>query len=183
MKKIFLASVVTLTVCTLVFSGCNKDSISEEVDLESIESSEAVVGTSDYIAQLATLAPTLTKSGELSEEDARIMIAPLLAESIKYLADNGYDCLEDFETLEDPRITWVAMGLAELDLDVPETKSTVGGCVLQAIGLDAALEKGLAKKAVKKTIKKIATKAVAKAIPYVGEVLIAADFVYCLVTD
>lgn len=111
------------------------------------------------------------------------MIAPLLAESIKYLADNGYDCLEDFETLEDPRITWVAMGLAELDLAVPETRTTVGGCVLQAIGLDAALEKGLTKKAVKKAIKKIAAKSVARAIPYVGEVLIAVDFVYCIVTD
>lgn len=181
MKKLFYL-IAIITTPSLVFVSCNKfesKNLEETTESAKIE----VVGTTQFLSNLSYLKPTLTKAGELTEEEAKIMIAPLLAESIKYLADNGYDCLEDFETLEDPRITWVAMGLAELDIDATETKTTVGGCVLQAIGLDAALEKGLAKKAVKKAIKKIAIKTVAKAIPYVGEVLIAADFVYCLVSD
>ena len=96
-----------------------------------------------------------TKSGDLSEEEAIVMMAPLLEASKEYLQSNDYDFEEDFETPDDPRITWVALAVAEYDLQsTSQTKSTLGGCVLEALGVKEIInnigEGALKKAALKK---------------------------------
>lgn len=165
---------------TFVFVGCTK-----EKDVLSDYSDETVALAKDFILKLPSCLPVVTKSGEVTENDAHEMIEPLLASSIAYLNDNGYDCLDDFESLDDPRITWVALSYAELvQIGIePDSGMTIGECALVALGLDEFWKKKLSQKAAKKAIKLIASKTLAKCIPYVGEVLIAVDFAYCVYNE
>lgn len=170
MKKVYLALAAVLAVCTLIFTGCNKQEVSNENEFS--EEVESIVGTPEFISQISTIAPSLTKAGEFSEEEIAEMIAPVMQASLSYLTENGYNYEEDFESIEDPRIAWVALGLAEYD---SMTKTTVGGCVLEALGVNEILKAGG-----KQLAKIIAKQALKKAIPYVGAALAVADFVACV---
>lgn len=172
MKKIFTLIVLLATAFSL-FVSCNK--ISEGTGEPSgIE----IVGTADFLSNLNSIKPTISKGGEITEEEAAALLAPALLESKNYLEENGYDFREDF-TENDPRIIWVATGLAEYDkLYLHATKTTVGGCVLQAIGVTEIVKSGG-----KKLVKAIAKQALKKAIPYVGAALVAVDFIACVTED
>ena len=156
----------------LLISACNVQTPETVQEPEQV----AIVGTDRFIASLSSTTHLLTKSGEITEEEARAMIEPIMILSKAYLEANQYDFNEDFDDADDPRIAWVALALAEYDnLYGIATKTSVGGCVLQAIGVAGLLEKGG-----KKLVKALAKQALKKAVPYVGAALLVGDFVWCM---
>lgn len=174
MKKLVSFFTMVFIAITFIFVSCNKNEIPKEIDTDSTE----ILGTSEFLANLSYIKPTLTKSGEITEDDAREMIASALEVSISYLEENNYDVSEVF-SLDDPRIIWVATGLAEYDkMYGLETRTTVGGCILEAIGVNE-----LVKSSEKKVAKAIAKQVVKKAIPYIGAALTAIDFIWCVVEE
>jgi len=143
----------------------------------------AIKGTSRFLSNVPTTSPFLTKYGEITEDEARSFMTPILEASYIYLADNGYDFSEDFDSEDDPRIAWVAFGLAEYDLHYCNaTKTSIGGCVLQAIGVAGLVDK-YKEKAVKVLVKAIAKEVAKKIVPYVGAAITVGDFIWCMVDD
>lgn len=162
--------VTALVAVSLVATvGCSKTEA--EVPDEPME----IIGTSGYLSNLSSLRPLVTKAGEVSVEEIEAVLEPALSLSKSYLQTNGYDYSEDFES-DDFRIIWVATALAEYDkLYANATKTSVGGCVLEAIGINEIL-----KAAGNKLVKVIAKQALKKVLPYVGIALTAADFIMCI---
>lgn len=163
-----------VSVCSLLFiTSC------QEVKDDDMNDKSAIVGTETFVSSLSSYRAYITKSDELSEGEAQAMIEPIMALSIAYLDANDYDISEDFDDPDDPRIAWVALALAEYDrIFLPTTKTSVGGCVLQAIGVYEVLDA-----MGKKLIKALAKQALKKAVPYVGAALTVVDFVLCMVED
>lgn len=129
----------------------------------------AIKGTSRFLSNVPTTSPFLTKYGEITEEEARSFMTPLFS--------------EDFDSEDDPRIAWVAFGLAEYDLHYCNaTKTSIGGCVLQAIGVAGLLDK-YKEKAVKVLVMAIAKEVAKKIVPYVGAAVTVGVFIWCMVDD
>jgi len=166
--RIFIFALVS----ALLFSSCNV----QPGEIERTNEQTSIVGTEHFIASLSSAKPVRFKSFDVTDEDARAMIEPIMILSKAYLEANEYDFTEDFDDPDDPRIAWVALALAEYDRSYGiATKTSVGGCVLQAIGVGDLLHKGG-----KKLAKAIAKQALKKAIPYVGAALLVGDFVWCM---
>lgn len=177
MKKIFFA--VTALAIAFFLCGCENKHIQEHA----IDEQSDVVGTSLFLSKVLVQAPFLTKTGEVSEEEAREFLLPIMEASHIYLEENGYDFKEDFDSADDPRIAWVAFGLAEYDrLYGLATKTSPGGCVLQAIGV-AGLLKGYKKQAIKAIAKVVAKEVAKKAVPYIGAAITIGDFIWCMMDD
>lgn len=175
-KVVLLSSVILLGILGVI--GCSKmsDNMSEQNSDEIFE----VFGTTDFLSNIYGIVPPMTKSSDITEAEVREIITPILNESVSFLDANGYDCLEDFESYDDPRIVWVALALSEIDLYSQAESNSLGSCVLEAVGLRDILTGGWKKIGTKKLIIKIAGKTAAKYVPYIGGALIAIDFIHCM---
>lgn len=177
MNKFFY--VISAFAIFLLLCACENKPIQEQ----SIDEHTDVIGTSLFLAKVLVQTPFLTKSGEITEEEAKEFMMPIMDASLIYLKDNGYDINDDFDSADDPRIAWVAFGLAEYDkLNSLATKTSLGGCVLQAIGIAGLLEK-YKEKAIKTLVKIIAKEVAKKAVPYIGAAITVGDFIWCMLDD
>ena len=169
----FVIAAICLTPSCSRFSSENTQSVNEsnqstKIFINKVTSLHGIYGT---------------KSGDLSEEDAVAMMVPLLEASKDYLQSNYYYFEEDFETPDDPRISWVALAVAEYDMQMSnQTKTTLGGCVLEALGVRDVID-SLGKAALKKIAKVVAKQALKRAIPYVGAAITAYAFVDCMLDE
>ena len=172
MKKFFSISLFLMSMC---FVGCNNDE--EVIDNASYNEVIELVGTQSYLNNLKTLIGAPETRTVKEDEDS---IVPLIVEeSIKYLNANKIDYKEFFEDDSDPRIAVFVMGIVEIEKTskmASFTRTTVMGCVLQAVGVKDLATKGLTNAAVKALGKAVAK----KAIPYVGWGLFAIDMGMCL---
>jgi len=177
MRVFHFALTAIAVLCFL--SGCTEKQIPDPM----VDEQFAIKGTSLFYSMVQSSSPFLTKSGEISEDEARAFMKPIMEAAHIYLADNGYDFTEDFDSEDDPRIAWVAFGLAEYDmLYCNATKTSLGGCVLQAIGVAGLLD-NYKEKAVKALVKIIAKEAAKKIVPYVGAAITVGDFIWCMMDD
>lgn len=129
-----------------------------------------VASDENFMYDLGTRADTDELPAEVIE-----VLDVLSAETFALLEANEID-LSEFKGKDDLRLAVVGLALLELDEDMISTRTSVGGCVLQAMGLDALLKKGA-----KKAAAKLVAKAVLKSIPYVGTAIVAVDFIWCMV--
>ena len=75
------------------------------------------------------------------------------------------------------------MAVAEYDMQMSnQTESTLGGCVLEALGVRDVID-SLGKAALKKIAKVVAKQALKRAIPYVGAAITAYAFVDCMLDE
>ena len=172
MKKKFLLIYVIAFAITM--QSCSSDSYNEEPLSDVVE----IIGTQDYVAGLnSVLKDGLTKSVN-DQEDT--IVPELLLLSKEYLNNNNIDYCEFFGDSEDDRIIVFALALAEYNKIVyynSITRTTVGGCVLQAMGLRALVQgKGITRAAIISLGKAIAK----KAVPYLGWGLFAIDMAMCI---
>lgn len=167
MKKNIL-SYFALFLCISV-SSCSSEN--EIIDKDT--QIERCIGTVEFITSLNDISIS-TKTVNIEDEKAKV---PAIVEaSIEYLAKNGISYSEFCSDKTDPRIAVIAMGLAEYDqINIIQTKTSFGGCVLEAVGV-----KELGKAGVKAAAKQIGKAVLKKAIPYVGWGLFAVDMVMCL---
>ena len=104
-----------------------------------------------------------------------------------YLEANDIDISEFGDFYEnDPKIVLIAIIIASSEIQETSSISSkkLKDCAFSALGLKEVVEglvegqitRAVAKKIAKKAIKKIAV----RAIPYVGEVVMIAEFIYCL---
>lgn len=103
----FISLSIFMLVLTLFVSGCNK--AMEENDKQEITT---IVGTGEFLSTIRQMNLSITKSGEISEQEIAEIIAPLFPVSIEYLNNNGYDYREDFQE-NDPNIIMTALTLAD----------------------------------------------------------------------
>ncbi|MDD2495499.1 MAG: hypothetical protein PHE29_09930 [Tissierellia bacterium] len=176
MKKSFTLLVVFLLLCS-----CNKDN-----SLDNPNNDANIFGTQIFLSSVSYLAGIQTKSGELSADEVKELIAPMFQPSIDYLTLNGYDYSEDFET-GDPNIILTALALLEYDLclknENSQTKSQfwdIVSCVFIGEGVRNLVDKGTGTMFI---AKRFARKLLVRAIPYVGTaigVISAGDCIYDL---
>lgn len=118
----------------------------------------------------------------MDEEPLQKDVETLVEVSREFLIQNDITS-EDLGIEDEEMLAVVAMALLDYQktvVDQPISRTTVGGCVLEALGVREVVNaagKGAAKK-----VAKVAAKAVLKkSIPYVGWGFFIYDFVDCVV--
>lgn len=166
----------SLLSCLIFFLGITVSSCSSEngiIEQDKNIEAESCIGTTEFIASLNNISVN-TKNENIEDEKAKV---PIIVEvAIEYLAKNNISYTDFCNDKDDPRIAIIAMGLAEYDqISSTQTKTSIGGCVLEAIGV-----KDLGNAGVKAAAKQIGKAVLKKAVPYVGWGLFAVDMVMCL---
>lgn len=144
-----------------------KEDAPEQSDLVSCEA---------YISDVkSVLSQPMTRSSV--EEYNQDRISLLVDISRQFLFDNGITPSDLDLQEEDPIIAVVALGLVETyqRSESLTLRTTVGGCVLEGLGVRSMFKGGA-----KKIAKKLAKVALKKAIPYVGWGIAALDFANCM---
>lgn len=179
MKKIkFLLTVIVVLAGTFVYVSCQN---SEIEPIEEQESSQELKGVQEYRAALINLSNGVN-SRSMDEEPSQKDVETLVEVSREFLIQNDITS-EDLGIEDEEILAVVAMALLDYQktvVDQPISRTTAGGCVLEALGVREvvnAVGKGAAKK-----VAKVAAKAVLKkAIPYVGWGFFIYDYVACVV--
>ena len=127
---------------------------------------------SSYLSNLNYI---LEKEGKLSVKEEQDSVVPALVDASKdFLAVNEIDYSEFFANENDPRIAICALAIAEIQkysLKGTKTRASVGGSVLEGLGIRELAMKGLTKS----SVKIICMTAMKKTVPYVGWGLFAVD--------
>ena len=147
----------------------------EPIGPRTTEDSEVVnyLGTSDFISELKEIKAAHAQTRTVSAEEALVPV--LVEKSIAHLERNNISYSDYFEDRTDPRIAVLALALAEYDqLNHAEaqTRASIGGCVLEALGV---------RQLGKAALRKIGFSLAVKAVPYVGWGLFALDMADCLI--
>lgn len=152
------------------FSACSSN---EEMENVPVKSKEQCIGTEKFITNLKSILSSRPIRGIENEE---AMVPELIESSIDFLNKNGIS-YEDFcQDKNDPRIAIIAMGIAEYTIsETVQARTTVGGCLLQSLGL-----KGVGEQSVKKIAKQVGKAVLKKAVPYVGWGLFAVEMAMCI---
>lgn len=163
----------------LSFQSCSSNNERYNIDTEEIIK---LKGTKSYIVQLGNIVKNKKSTRNLElEQDKNLHpeIPSLLTASIRYLELNNIDYEEFFEDKNDVRIIIFAECVAELQwLSASvETRTSLGGCILEAIGLNAVLKK---KAVTKVALKQVGKAILKKSIPYAGWAILAVDMAWCL---
>ncbi len=118
-----------------------------------------------------------TKALESDNKTIDRSVQELIVYSRNMLQENGVDVDSMFIDKNDPRIAMAGLAMMDYQKTANQisTRSTIGGCVLEAIGV-----RNLFKSGVKRAAKQIAKLALEKAVPYVGWGLTIADFAMCM---
>ncbi len=185
MKKFFLTFMLfaTLSIPALTLQSCdseNDDAPKANNTQRANDVESPIIGTASYINELyriKQLSQSDSRNSELSEP-LEESINDFVALSQDYLELNDIDLSEYFDN-DDPRIALVALAIADIDRTLnttPTSRTTIGGCVLEGLGIKALIE-GPGKKAAAKIIAKALLK---RAVPVVGWGLFAYDFIDCM---
>lgn len=172
MKKVFYFLSISMVLLLTLFVGvsCSSEDSSPEIFSDKTE----IKGVPTYIAKIGEIVKH-EETRSVAEEQTEIV--PLLVkESIDFLRLNDIDYKEFFNDDSDPRIAVYAIAIAELQKSEtvqPKTRTTVGGCVLEGLGVRGLVSGKAAVKAIGKVLVK-------RAIPYVGWGLFAIDMAMCL---
>lgn len=164
----FILAVPTLTSCVEsdVLPTIKEDA-PEQFDL---------VSCGTYISDVkSVLSQPMTRSSVEEYNQERISL--LVDISRQSLYDNGI-APSDLELQEsDPILAVVALGLVETYQrgESLTLRTTVGGCVMEGLGVRSLFKGGA-----KKIAKKLAKVALKRAIPYVGWGIAALDFANCM---
>lgn len=139
-------------------------------------------GMQEFLPSLYKLANVQTKAGELSIDEAKEIIEPMLESSETFLLANGFNYQEDFDE-GDPNIVITALALMECGLysDAALTPTKVDfwdvtSCVLTGVGAKDIVVGGA-----KMIAKRIAKQIIARAIPYVGAAVWATTSAACII--
>lgn len=169
MRKYLLSCLVLLLGISM--SSCSSDN--EIFDQTHDTEDRNCIGTAEFVTSLNNL---LTSTPTRSIGDEETMIPALIEASIEYLSKNEISYTDFCSDKTDPRIAVIAIGLAEYDLiSNIQTRTSFGGCVLQAVGV-----KDLGKAGAKAAAKQIGKAVLKKAVPYIGWGLFAVDLAMCL---
>lgn len=177
MKQIkILVSIVFVLTGMIIYTSCQNV---ETEPIESYENTQSLTGVENFKTALQHLSQnSITRSN--GEEPSEDEIKELATLSRVFLEENNITD-EDLESVrDDEMVTLVALSLLDYDNVVnPATRTTAGGCVLEALGVKEVVE-SLGKGATKKVVKVVVKKVVKKAIPYVGWVCFAWDYISCV---
>lgn len=177
MKKIkFLITAVCLLAGIFVYVSCQSSDVEP---VENTESCDEVRGVQEYRQALIQLTQSSMSRSE-DEEPTKEDIEQLVEISREFLLQNDITT-EDLSIEEnDEIIAVVAMALLDYQKSVaPISRTTAGGCVLEALGVKEVV-KSAGKGAAKYVAKAVAKAALKKAIPYVGWGLFVWDYVACV---
>ncbi len=159
-----------LLLLIFINSSCSSEDSTAEISSDKIE----IKGVPTYISRIGEIVKH-EETRSVDEEQAETV--PLLVkESIDFLQLNDIDYKEFFSDNSDPRIAVYAIAIAELqkaDTMKPTTRTSLGGCVLEGLGVRGLVTGKAAVKALGKFIAK-------RALPYVGWGLFAIDMAMCL---
>ena len=191
MKKLFKSLfLTTIMVVSFGLSSCSNEFV--EMDgLDENAVQEDLIGMDEFeskaylvLEELSCLAQnydmTSTRAMEASNDSIDRLVDELIIYSIDAFSKNGVDVVAEFGSDKDPRIALCGMGLIEYQsLSQVTTRASLGGCVLEGLGLRELLNKKvLSKTSVKRVLIKAGLK---KAVPYLGWGLAIADFANCMV--
>lgn len=143
-----------------------------------------VAGLKTYRAELLKLTQqTYSRSAEMepTQED----IKKLVEVSTVFLNENNITPQELGLKEGDERIAIVALAILDYQnvvVNSSVSRTTLGGCVLQALGIKEVLD-NLGKQAVKKVATVVAKAALKKAVPWIGWGLCAYELIDCAVLD
>lgn len=170
----YLSLLLSIILC---FSSCSSDhdeiAIAESNEIRE----ENCIGTDSFIASISKINSNKTRGGNINSEEDEKKVVEMVEVAKVYLKSNGIDYTEYTSDPNDPRIAVFAMGLAEYDKIYlhPTSRTTLGGCILQSIGL-----KDLANKSLRAFLKAMGKKVFVKFIPYAGWVIFTVDVSLCL---
>lgn len=161
-----------------LFTSCQSS------DLEPTENKkeeEAIKGVKQFKSSLAKLSNEVN-SRSIDEEPSCKDIELLIEISKNFLGENEIS-IEELGINDEEMLPVLAMAILDYQktlIDAPASRTTAGGCVLEALGVKEVINatgKGIAKK-----VAKAAAKAVLKrAVPYVGWGLFIYDYITCVV--
>ncbi len=179
MKKIkFLFTVIAMLAGIFVYVSCQN---SEIEPIEEPESALELKGVQEFRTALINLSNGVN-SRSFDEEPSQKDIETLVEVSRDFLAQNDIT-KEDLDIEDDEMLAVVAMALLDYQktvVDQPVSRTTAGGCVLEALGVREVVN-AAGKGAVKKVAKVAAKAVLKKAIPYLGWGLFIYDYVACVV--
>lgn len=168
MKTLIITCLSALLM--LNFSACSSN---DEIENAPINDKELCVGTEEFVTSLKSI---VSSSPTRSVEDEEAMVPELIENSIKFLNENNISYADFCEDKNDPRIAVIAIGIAEYNLNQEtQTRTTVGGCLLQSLGV-----KGVGEQSVKAIAKRVGKAVLKKAVPYVGWGLFAVEMAMCI---
>lgn len=175
MKRIIYAISNYLLLLLLIFAATSCSSEYSIPELSSVESDTMEIkGVPTYISKIGEIVKH-EETRSVTEEQTET-VPSLIKASIDFLHVNNIDYKEFFNNDSDPRIVVYAIAIVELqktETMQPTTRTSLGGCVLEGLGI-----RGLATgKAAVKAIGKVLAK---RAIPYIGWGLFAIDMAMCL---
>lgn len=183
-KKIKIWVLLASVLVSCGFCSCTNSS--EELDYNEVQA-EDFIGLDDFKANTYSIIKSLsdlsenynvtdTRAMEMANDSIDKLVANLTELSANILNKNGIDVVGEFGNAENPRIALVGLALIEyLEYSNVATRASVGGCVLEAIGV-----KDIYKKGVKAAAKQIVKAGLKKAVPYLGWGLTIADFAHCM---
>lgn len=186
MNRIFILSALFAVMCG--FNSCNTSSedfaetrMTENIQPEGFEKVEAFKNISyPVIVKLSDMSENFSATDTRAINESNDSINVLVSELTQYSADVlykiGIDVEAEFGNTNDPRIALAGLALIEYQESInAATRANVGGCVLQAVGVNDLYKKG-----VKAAGKQIVKACVKKAVPYIGWGLTIADFANCM---
>lgn len=173
MKRIlyFLSNSILLL---LFFFVCISCSSTEDNILETPSDKTEIKGVPAYISKIGEIVKQ--EETRSVNEDQTETVPLLIKGSINFLQLNDIDYKEFFSNDSDPRIAVYAIAIAELqkaETTQLTTRTSIGGCVLEGLGVRGLVSGRAAVKAIGKVLVK-------RAIPYVGWGLFAIDMAMCL---
>lgn len=176
MKRLkFLITAVCLLAGIFVYVSCQN---SEDL-VDNTENTDEIRGTQEYKQALIQLTQNSISRSE-NEDPTKEDIEKLVEISRDFLLQNNITS-EDLNIGEnDELIAVVAMALLDYQKSVaPISRTTAGGCVLEALGVREVVNSA-GKGAAKYVAKAVAKAALKKAIPYVGWGFFVWDYVACV---
>ena len=187
-KSSFLINFTFVVFSLFLFASCSKETQpQEEIQDELSEDSFNVVGSAEFIKHVLEIKLPITKAGEVvNESEVFDSIAPLFKPSIDFLKANGYDYSEDFED-DDPCIILTAFYLLSFEEYLAQTKgvsfSVVVNCAVGALGIRDLYNVVFGNIATKVAAKLAAEYLAERAIPWFGTLIMATDFVWCVIDN
>jgi hypothetical protein len=187
-----------------LFNSCKKQipNLVENQQQESVSNMKDVtIESLDFIKndlniQELKKEKSLTFSDEI-EVKAKKELTPIIENGLNVLYSYGLtdkDILENFESLEDPKIALLALAIVSVE-STEETHAnlnsflvnnsfaaqpSIGSCAMDALGIPASLLMGTAKGTSAKAIMKAAGKLAGRTIGYIGLAIAIYDFADCM---
>lgn len=171
MKKTNLFVCIIMLILISITMSCSSN---KDIDEVVINTDKQIVGNDKYVSSVKLILNNTPTRG-IQQDEA--MLPDLIKSSKSFLLENGISYSDYFKDPEDPRIAVLALGMAEYAKTSSSslTRTSLGGCVLEAVGV-----KDLGKAGAKAIAKRIGKAVLKRAVPYVGWGLFAIDMAMCL---